>query len=87
MLLVLVLQEIQPSGPNGPVVTVGDFVRDLLLEQVSIVRTGGTRDVWARLHASGMLRQTGARLCAGCNVVLRDNASENCIQQLEVSHS
>lgn len=35
LVLVLVLQEIQPSGPNGPVVTVGDFVRDLLLEQVS----------------------------------------------------
>ena len=29
------VQEIQPSGPNGPSVTVGDFVRDLLLEQVS----------------------------------------------------
>lgn len=29
------LQEIQPSGPNGATVTVGDFVRDILLEQVS----------------------------------------------------
>lgn len=28
-------QEIQPSGPNGATVTVGDYVRDLLLEQVS----------------------------------------------------
>lgn len=31
----LIMQEIQPSGPNGPTVTVGDYVRDLLLEQVS----------------------------------------------------
>jgi hypothetical protein len=29
-----VSQEIQPSGPNGPTVPMGDFVRDLLLEQV-----------------------------------------------------
>jgi hypothetical protein len=29
------LQEIQPSGPNGATVTLGDYVRDLLLEQVS----------------------------------------------------
>eukprot|EP00879_Flechtneria_rotunda_P011560 GHRR01012075.1.p3 GENE.GHRR01012075.1~~GHRR01012075.1.p3 ORF type:complete len:152 (+),score=22.62 GHRR01012075.1:635-1090(+) len=28
-------EEIQPSGPNGPTVTVADYVRDLLLEQVS----------------------------------------------------
>ncbi|KAF8067307.1 SRL1 [Scenedesmus sp. PABB004] len=26
-------EELQPSGPNGPTVTIGDFVRDLLLEQ------------------------------------------------------
>lgn len=32
----LVLQEIWPSGPNGPQVTLGDFVRDLLLEQVRV---------------------------------------------------
>lgn len=29
------MQEIQPSGPNGATVTLGDYVRDLLLEQVS----------------------------------------------------
>lgn len=33
--VLLIVQEIQPSGPNGPTVTVGDYVRDLLLEQVS----------------------------------------------------
>jgi hypothetical protein len=28
-------QEIKPSGPNAATVTLGDYVRDLLLEQVS----------------------------------------------------
>jgi hypothetical protein len=32
---VSLLQEIQPSGPNAATVTLGDYVRDLLLEQVS----------------------------------------------------
>lgn len=38
-------EELKPSGPNGPAVTVGDFVRDLLLEQVrfrrAVLRGGG----------------------------------------------
>jgi hypothetical protein len=46
-LLLLVLQEIQPSGPNGPTVTVGDFVRDLLLEQV---RTYTQHCMWHVVH-------------------------------------
>ena len=27
-------QEFQPSGPQGKTITIGDFVRDILLEQV-----------------------------------------------------
>ncbi len=30
----LLLQEISPSGENGTAVTVGDYVRDVFLEQV-----------------------------------------------------
>ena len=33
-MLPLLLQEISPSGENGAAVTVGDYVRDVFLEQV-----------------------------------------------------
>ena len=30
------MQEISPSGENGSVVTIGDYVRDVFLEQVLV---------------------------------------------------
>lgn len=41
VVVLMLLQEIQPSGPNGPTVTMGDYVRDLLLEQVSRSSSAG----------------------------------------------
>lgn len=45
LLLLLLPQEIQPSGPNGPTVSVGAYVRDLLVEQVSSWGARGERGV------------------------------------------
>jgi|LauGreSBDMM110SN_4_FD.fasta_scaffold47446_2 hypothetical protein len=35
--VMLLAQEFQPSGPQGKSITIGEFVRDILLEQVGYV--------------------------------------------------